>query len=420
MDSIHLFYSWQSDRDRQVCSDFVQTALDMAKERLEEQYDVRLQVDRDTKGIPGTPPVTETILEKIRECDIFVADMSFVGRADSPEGAGKQLPNPNVMVEYGYARHALGDRRILLVFNAAFGSFKELPFDLATMRRPTEYKAEPGIKDGPRRAERSALAARLVDHLGEIIKGVLAERALPAPVNQEAIARANENLANLDAHAKRHVPAIVSRPFLRVRLVPFDLEDERPYDLAQVKALRPRFVPAGFASERRDDTISARMFTSTDPSRPVAGSPNPEVRWYTRILRPGLFEIAVTIGERVADDPMIVVDGHQLEARIIDAATRLASLASMLGFMNRALVSASLHGMDDVEIVAGRRVCRMLGPPDHHIHTMQITSLALTDPMELRPILDALWLDFGIDDGSPSYSSGRWAGEGGQGVYNLD
>lgn len=421
MESIHLFYSWQSDRDRQVCSDFIQIALETAKGTLEAQYDIRLDIDRDTLGISGTPPVTETILEKIRACDIFVADMSFIGRADSFDGEpGKLLPNPNVMVEYGYARHALGDRRILLVFNSAFGSFKDLPFDLATMRRPTEYEAAPGIKDGPRRRERSALTACLADHLGEIIKKILADRARASSPDAEVTALAQAYLADIDAHAAIHIPGIVSRPFLRVRLVPFGLEDDQPYDLSQVKLLRPRFVPAGFASDRREDTISARMFATTGPRRSVAGFPNPEVYWYTRILRPGLFELAVTIGERVHDDPTILVEGHRLEARIVDAATCLARLASALGFAGRALVSASLHHMDDVEILCGRRPCRMIGPQIHHIHTLQISSVAEADAMSLRPMLDALWLDFGNEDGSPSFSSGEWAGKGNSGPYRLD
>jgi len=421
MDSIHLFYSWQSDRDRSLCSDFIQIALEMAKAKVESQFDIELNIDRDTQGVSGQPEVTRTILEKLRACDIFVADMTFVGRAD-PLGSepGKLTPNPNVMIEYGYARHALDDKRILFVFNAAFGSFKDLPFDLATIRRPTEYTAAPGIKDAPRRAAREAFASRLADHLGEIIKGVLATRANPSAADAEATARAYDNLARLDTHAALHMPAIVSRPFLRVRLVPFDLRDDHPFDLAQVKCLRPSFVPGGFAFERRRDTISARMFASFETPRPIAERPNPESRWYTRILRPGLFELAVTIGERIDNDPTIVVNGHQLEARIVDAATRLGRLASTLGFSGRALVSASLHQMDDVEILCGRTSCRLLGPPDHHISTTAIQSIAAADGMTLRPIIDALWLDFGIEDGSPSFSSGSWAGAENQGPYRLD
>lgn len=421
MESIHLFYSWQSDRDRSLCSDFIQIALEMAKAQLEPRYEIELHIDRDTQGVSGQPEVTRTILAKLRACDIFVADMSFVGRAD-PLGAepGKLMPNPNVMIEYGYARHAIQDSRILFVFNAAFGSFKDLPFDLATIRRPTEYTAAPGIKDGPRRGAREAFAKRLADHLGEIIKGVLSARANPSAADAEVTARTYDNLTHLDTHAALHMPAIVSRPFLRARLVPFDLHDDHIFDLAQVKSLRPSFAPGGFASERRKDTISARMFASFETPRPMAERPNPESRWYTRILRPGLFELAVTIGERIDNDSTIVVNGHQLEARIVDTVTRLGGLASALGFSGRALVSASLHQMDDVEILCGRTSCRLLGPPDHHISTMPVPSIAAVDGMTLRPIIDALWLDFGMEDGSPSFSSGSWAGASNQGPYRLD
>ncbi|NSZ75042.1 hypothetical protein G6L74_14925 [Agrobacterium tumefaciens] len=43
-------------------------------------------------GVPGTPNISETILNKIRECEIFVGDVTFVAKTEG----GKQIPNPNV------------------------------------------------------------------------------------------------------------------------------------------------------------------------------------------------------------------------------------------------------------------------------------------------------------------------------------
>lgn len=110
MRKLVVFYSWQSDRNRKVCKDLIRSALDMAARRLNEEVcpgaDVR--IDADTQGIVGTPPVTETILEKIDACDVFVPDVSFVAATED----GKLVPNANVMIEYGYALKSKSPTRI--------------------------------------------------------------------------------------------------------------------------------------------------------------------------------------------------------------------------------------------------------------------------------------------------------------------
>src|SRR5581483_8909514 len=117
---IKIFYSWQSDTS--LNRNFVRRALDAAVESLRAELEVNeperdMVVDQDTQGLPGSPPIAEAILTKIRDADIFVADLTFVDN-----GAGqRRLPNPNVMLEYGYALHALGDQRVVGVFNEAFG-----------------------------------------------------------------------------------------------------------------------------------------------------------------------------------------------------------------------------------------------------------------------------------------------------------
>ncbi|MFZ5675694.1 MAG: hypothetical protein ACOZAM_22275 [Pseudomonadota bacterium] len=102
---ITAFYAWQSDRPSKVGRHFIRKALDDAAKRLSEDpaLEVEVVIDPDTEGVVGTPPVTETILQKIRAADIFVPDLTFVAKTD----AGKLLPNPNVMAEYGYALHGI-------------------------------------------------------------------------------------------------------------------------------------------------------------------------------------------------------------------------------------------------------------------------------------------------------------------------
>ena len=157
MDPIRIFYSWQSDREADVCGRFIQLALKSAIEALQ----------------PGFPAVSESILRIIRECDVFVGDGSFVGETD----AGKRLPNPNVMTEFGYARHVLDDQQIMLVMNTSFGPERDLPFDLAYLRHPLAYHLAEGAPDSERRTKRTAFGKKITGPLEASIKVVVARRA---------------------------------------------------------------------------------------------------------------------------------------------------------------------------------------------------------------------------------------------------
>jgi hypothetical protein len=168
---ITLFYAWQSDQPSKVNRHFIRRALDDAARRLTEDQSLGADVivDADTEGVVGTPPVTETILQKIGKADIFVPDLTFTAETKS----GKLVPNPNVMVEYGYALHALTYEAMMPVMNAHFGVPEDLPFDLGHVRHPTQYNVPPDAPDGERRAARAKLSAKLEDILRLMIKSAL-------------------------------------------------------------------------------------------------------------------------------------------------------------------------------------------------------------------------------------------------------
>ncbi|HLQ26817.1 MAG TPA: hypothetical protein VK138_13190 [Acidiferrobacterales bacterium] len=143
--TVTVFYSWQSDRPPRVNRDFIEAALVDAVNQIDQHSDLQkalhgetLVIDRDTKNVPGTPPVTDTILTKISECGIFIPDFTFVGTTTE----GRQLQNPNVLIEYGWALKEVTHRRIIPVMNAAFGapSKTNLPFDMRHMRYPVTYE----------------------------------------------------------------------------------------------------------------------------------------------------------------------------------------------------------------------------------------------------------------------------------------
>lgn len=75
-----VFWSWQSDTHQASGRHFVRAALEAAVERLVDHPGLedaeRPSVDSDTSNVPGSPPIAETILRKIRECAVFVADVT--------------------------------------------------------------------------------------------------------------------------------------------------------------------------------------------------------------------------------------------------------------------------------------------------------------------------------------------------------
>jgi hypothetical protein len=165
MDPLYIFYSWQSDWPDGTNRSLIETALKNAITALnkEETLGVELAVDRDTQDEQGAPHIAETILKKIERATIFVCDVSFINpyvsqdtSLSAPNGKKPRLtPNPNVMLELGYALRVLGPDRILMVFNEASGKVEELPFDIR-YRRIIRYTSSPeetgeGVRAGPRK-----------------------------------------------------------------------------------------------------------------------------------------------------------------------------------------------------------------------------------------------------------------------------
>ncbi len=135
-----VFYSWQSDLPNSTNRGFILSALEGAVTRIanDDTIEVEPVVDRDTQGVSGSPDIASTIFSKITASNIFVADVSIIAHHEGE----RPTPNPNVLIELGYALKSLGHEKIILVFNSAFGEIEELPFDLRT-RRLMIYKTSP-------------------------------------------------------------------------------------------------------------------------------------------------------------------------------------------------------------------------------------------------------------------------------------
>src|SRR5262249_30820972 len=127
-----------SDRPRAVNHNFIEQAAQLAVDRLRAQVHLSVEpaLDRDTQDVSGSPAIAESILEKIDTCGIFLADVTLV----QDEGAKRFTPNPNVLIELGYAAARVGWNRTITVMNEAFGGPSKLPFDLQHRRWPTRYR----------------------------------------------------------------------------------------------------------------------------------------------------------------------------------------------------------------------------------------------------------------------------------------
>ena len=118
-----LFLSWQSDRPD--CRNFVSSILKKLERSLSNL--VTINIDRDTVNVPGSPDIGDTIFEKIDQCDLFIADITLINDRTS---SYRRTPNPNVLIELGYAIKTLGWERILLLQCKDYGDIEELPFDI--------------------------------------------------------------------------------------------------------------------------------------------------------------------------------------------------------------------------------------------------------------------------------------------------
>jgi hypothetical protein len=172
-----VFWSWQSDtvqkNNHYFVRDALKSALDQVTQDLALDEASRPEIDHDTLDVPGLAPITDTIFDKIDAAAVFVADLTYVGvTADK----AKLLPNPNVLIELGYALKSLGHQRIVLVANSAYGSKPEsLPFDLRHRRAPITFNLPPGATNEDRARARNALVAQLTLALQGCLKLVIAE-----------------------------------------------------------------------------------------------------------------------------------------------------------------------------------------------------------------------------------------------------
>ena len=160
-----IFWSWQSDLPARETRGLIREALTAAIAEVAAEMDeaARPEIDHDTRGVAGSPDIVATILSKIEKAAVFVADVTPITISDS----GKHVANPNVLIELGYAKRALGTERVILVWNTAFTGARpeDLPFDMRHRRGPISFDLPEGASSPALAAAREQLKGRLTQAL---------------------------------------------------------------------------------------------------------------------------------------------------------------------------------------------------------------------------------------------------------------
>lgn len=177
MEQLKIFYSWQSDHSNLTNRTFIQDALEKATKLLrnDDSLEVNPVVDRDTKDEPGSPDIVHSIFHKIEDSAVFVCDVTII----NDQTDKRPTPNPNVLIELGYALKALGQGRVLLIMNTSYGEIKKLPFDL-DHRRVITYRFhetdnsltrtnEKGVEESVKQTEKRILVKKLESNLKTIL-----------------------------------------------------------------------------------------------------------------------------------------------------------------------------------------------------------------------------------------------------------
>lgn len=178
----YIFYSWQSDTENRIGRGLIQRALDRAIKAVNADANVDpadrdLRGDRDRLGVGGMPPLADTIFGKIDRAVAFLSDLTHV----ATRAKGQLSPNPNVLLEHGWALKSRGWGRMIGVMNTAMGHPDEhpLPFDLIHFARPILFHCPVDASDEVRQAARLGLQKDLETALRLILDDEVLRMAQP-------------------------------------------------------------------------------------------------------------------------------------------------------------------------------------------------------------------------------------------------
>ncbi len=134
-----IFYSWQADiSENKIISKCLEKAVKDLGLKHSKEINIEINIDRNTKNKTGSPDISNTILQKISNSDIFVCDVTLINNTRINRILkGRLTSNPNVLFEFGYAVKNLGWERTIILNNLKYGKSELLPFDIRNHRVTT-------------------------------------------------------------------------------------------------------------------------------------------------------------------------------------------------------------------------------------------------------------------------------------------
>jgi hypothetical protein len=197
-----VFFSFQMDTEDKYGKGFIQNAIEIAIQKLKDES-IEVTLDFGFRKTPGTPLLIDEMLKKSTESDMVIVDLTFTSakewlQAKKYKVFGKELrllnkvedkksPNPNVLLETGYAWAKKGTYRTLAVMNDAFGTPEELPVDLEGFRWGITYNLNETNYE-TRKAVRKELANDLYNAIKDAINAEAShqiEKWSPFKINQQ-------------------------------------------------------------------------------------------------------------------------------------------------------------------------------------------------------------------------------------------
>lgn len=198
-----VFFSFQMDTEDKYGKGFIQTAIEIAIQKLKDES-IEVTLDFGFRKTPGTPLLIDEMLKKSTESDMVIVDLTFTSAKEWLDaelldeddthswfgvlkGKRKLSPNPNVLLETGYAWAKKGTYRTLAVMNDAFGTPEDLPVDLEGFRWGITYNLNE-TNYNTRKAVRKELANNLYNAIKDAINAEAShqiEKWSPFKINQQ-------------------------------------------------------------------------------------------------------------------------------------------------------------------------------------------------------------------------------------------
>jgi hypothetical protein len=199
-----IFYSWQSDLPDNTNRGLLQDAIMGSVEAIHRDLSIDL-VDRDSQALAGSAGDPPTLIEKIKASDVFIADVSTV-TGDMDKNM-RLSPNPDVLLELGYAIGFLGCDKIILICNTINGEDAKLPCDVQQLKK-ISYRL---CNDEPKSSIRNRMVSELKEELADILNIKPPELSIGwvCDVCKDANAPTKEKEVDvLEVHQAKHIDEI--------------------------------------------------------------------------------------------------------------------------------------------------------------------------------------------------------------------